>query len=149
MTRSVPLTMKVPFWRHQRNVAEEDFLLLDVAEALDAGLRILVVDGEADGDLERSGVGHAALFALGLVILQLQANRVAALVAEVRGVLVVGSAEVAEHIARVKGIGDHHGAAVDAGGTQVMETLEVAALALPVADREVDELELARCCGSR
>ena len=127
---------------HQRNVAEEDFLLLDVAHGLRAGLRILVVDGEAHGDLERGRVGHAALFALGLVVLQLQTDRVAALVAEVRGVLVVGAAVMAEHIAGVEGIGDHHGAAVDAGGTQVMKSLQVAALALPVADREVDEVEL-------
>ncbi len=127
---------------HQRNVAEEDFLLLHVAEALDAGLGVLVVDLEADGDLERCRVGHAALFALCLVVLQLQTDGVAALGAEVRGVLVVGSAEVAEDIARVKGVGDDHVAAVGAGGAQVVETLEVAALALPVADREVDELKL-------
>ena len=49
---------------------------------------------------------------------------------------------MAEHIAGVEGIGDHHGAAVDAGGAQVVKSLQVAALALPVADREVDELEL-------
>ncbi len=142
MTRSVPLTMKVPFGRHQRDVAEEDFLLLHVAQALDAGLGVLVVDLQADGDLERSGVGHAALFALGLVVLQLQADGVAALGAEVRRVLVVGSAEVAEHVARVEGVGDDHVAAVGAGRAQVVETLEVAALALPVADGVVDELEL-------
>src|SRR5258705_1708075 len=127
---------------HQRNVAEEDFLLLHVAQALDAGLGVLVVDLEPDRDLERCGVGHAALFALGLVVLQLQADGVAALGAEVRGVLVVGSAEVAEHVARVEGVGDDHVAAVSAGRAEVVETLEVAALALPIADREVDELEL-------
>ena len=112
MTRSVPLTMKVPFCAHQRDVAEEDFLLLHVAQALDAGLGVLVVDLEADGDLERGGVGHAALFALGLVVLQLQADGVAALGAEVGGVLVVGAAERAEHVARVEGVGDDHVAAV-------------------------------------
>src|ERR1035441_10283809 len=127
---------------HQRDVAKEDFLLLHVAQALDAGLRILVVDLEADGDLERSGVGHAALFALRLVVLQLQADGVAALGAEVRRVLVVGAAEAAQHIARMEGIGDDHVAAVGAGGAQVVETLQVAALALPIADGEVDELKL-------
>ncbi len=69
---------------HQRNVAEEDFLFLDVANRAVAGLGILLEDGEPHGDLERSGVGHAALFALAHVILQLQADRIAALVAEVR-----------------------------------------------------------------
>ncbi len=142
MTRSVPLTMKVPFGGHERDVAEEDFLLLHVAQGLDAGFGVLVVDLEADRDLERGGVGHAALFALGLVVLQLQADGVAALVTEVGRVLVVGSAEMAEDVARVEGVGDDHVAAVDAGGAQVVEALEVAALALPVADGVIDELEL-------
>ena len=127
---------------HQRDVAEEDFLLLHVAQGLDAGFGVLVVDLEPDGDLERGRVGHAALFALGLVVLQLQADGVAALGTEVRRVLVVGSAEIAEDVARVEGVGDDHVAAVGAGRAQVIEALEVAALALPVADREVDELEL-------
>jgi hypothetical protein len=39
-------------------------------------------------------------------------------------------------------VGDDHGAAVDAGGAQVMQSLEMAALALPVADRKVDEVQL-------
>ncbi len=60
--------------RHQRNVAEEDFLLLDVADGLGAGLGVLVVNGEAHGDLERSRIGHAALFALRLVVLELQTH---------------------------------------------------------------------------
>src|SRR5207253_2342882 len=36
--------------RHQRDFAEEDFLLLDVANALGAGFRIFRVDRQADGD---------------------------------------------------------------------------------------------------
>ena len=60
---------------HQRNFAEEDFLLLDVADGLVAGLRVLVVNRQADGDFQRSGVGHAALFALRHVVFQLQAHR--------------------------------------------------------------------------
>src|ERR1019366_2335399 len=104
-------------------------------------LGILVVDLETDSDLERSGISHAALFALCLVILQLQADRISAFGAEVGGVLVIGSAETAEHIARVEGVSDDHMAAVGAGGAQVVETLEIAALALPVTDREVNELE--------
>jgi hypothetical protein len=32
MTRSVPLMMNVPFVRHQRDLAEVDLLLLDVAD---------------------------------------------------------------------------------------------------------------------
>ncbi len=40
-------------------------------------------------------------------------------------------------------VGDDHVAAVGAGRAEVVEPLEVAALALPVADGVVDELELA------
>ena len=50
---------------------------------------------------------------------------------------------VAEHIARVEGIGADGGAAVAAGGAQVVQPFEVAALALPVADRIIDEFEIA------
>ena len=127
---------------HQRNVAEEDLLLLHVAKALDTGLRVLIVDLQANRDLERGRVGHAALFTLGLVVLQLQAHRVAAFGAEIWSVLVVCSAEVAQHFARMEGVGDHHVAAAGAGRTQVIETFKVAALALPVADGEVDKLQL-------
>ena len=130
---------------HQRNFAEEDFLLLDVADRLGAGFRVLVVDGKADGHLERSGVGHAALFALGDVVFQLQANGIAAAVAERDDVLVERSAAVAQHVANVERISLDGGAAarIAAGGTQVMQPLQVAALALPVSDRIIHELQLA------
>jgi len=128
--------------RHEGNVAEENFLLLDVADGLVAGLGVLVVDGEADGDLERRGESHAAFFALLLVVLELQADGVAALVAEVGRVLVVSAALLAEHVAGQEGIGNHHCPAMDAGRAQVVQALQVAALALPVADRIVHEVQL-------
>ncbi len=128
--------------RHQRDVAEEDFLFFNVANGFRARFRVFVVDGEANGHLERRRVGHAALFALCLVILQLETDRVTALVTKVRGVLVVGAALLAKHFAGMERVGDHHGAAIDAGGTEVMESLEVTALALPVADGEVHKVQL-------
>ena len=64
MTRSVPLTMKVPFDRHERHVAHVDVLLLDVLDRLRAGLGIDVEHDEAQRDLQRRGEGHAALTAL-------------------------------------------------------------------------------------
>src|SRR2546427_3480069 len=74
---------------HQRNVAEENLLLLDVADGAIAGLGVLLINGQPHSDLQRGGVGHTALFALADVILQLQADRITALVAEVRCVGVV------------------------------------------------------------
>ena len=52
---------------------------------------------------------------------------------------------VAQHVAGMERIGPDGRAAsrIPAGGTQVVQALQVAALALPVADRVVDELELA------
>ena len=128
--------------RHQRNVAKENFLLLHVADGAVAGFRVLVVDGEAHGDLQRGGVGHAALFAFGHVVLKLQADRIAALVTEIGRIGVVGAALGAQHIPQMEGIGLHGCAAITAGGAQVVQPLEVAALALPVANGVLHEVQL-------
>src|SRR5581483_11637586 len=85
--------------RHQRDVAEVDLLLLDVADGLHAGVGVLVPDHEADRDLQRHGVGHAALLALVDVVLQLQADRVAADIADVAARLVRFAAARAEDLA--------------------------------------------------
>ena len=127
---------------HQRDIAEEDFLFLDVAYVLGAGVGVLVVYGEPYGDLQRGRIGHAALFALDDVVLQLHADRIAALIAERRRVLIERAALRADHIAGLVGVGDHRSAAITAGGAQVVQALEVAALAFPVADRVVDEIQL-------
>ncbi len=126
---------------HQRDVAEVDLLLLDVADGLDPGLGILVPHDEPDGDLQRHGVGHAALLALVDVVLQLQRDRVAADVADVAARLVRRAAFRAEHVLVAVRIGDQRVAAGLAGLAQVMQALELAALALPVTDRVLDELE--------
>jgi hypothetical protein len=49
---------------------------------------------------------------------------------------------MADDVASLIRIGDNRSAAIATGGAQVMQALEVAALALPVADRVVHELEL-------
>ena len=128
--------------RHQRNVAEENFLLLDVADGAVAGFRVLVENGQPHGDLERRGISHAALFALGHVVFQLQPHRIAALVAEVGRVGVVGAALRAQHVTGMERIGDNRVAAVLASGAQVMQALEMAALALPVTDGVIHKLKL-------
>ena len=127
--------------RHQRDVAEVDLLLLDVADGLDARLGVLVPHHEADRHLERHGVGHAALLALVDVVLQLQADRVAADVADVAAGLVALAAARTQDLAVAVRIGNQRRAAVAARLAQVMQPLQLAALALPVADRVLDELE--------
>ena len=126
---------------HQRDVAEVDLLLLDVADGLDAGLGVLVPDDETDGDLERHGVGHAALLALVDVVLELHPDRVAADVADVAARLVRHAAARAEHLVVAVRIGNERRAAVLARLAQVVQARQLAALALPVADRILDELE--------
>src|ERR1017187_2807734 len=129
--------------RHQRDFAEEDFLFLDVADAFRPGGRVFGVDGEPDGDLQGRGVGHAAFLALDHVVFQLQPDGVAALVAERNHVLIEGAAVVAKHVARMERIGADGGAAVPAGGAQMVQAFQIAALALPVADGIIDELQFA------
>src|SRR5207248_2440283 len=127
---------------HQRNVTEEDFLLFDIANALSPGLSILIENREANGDFERSRVRHAALLALVYVVLELQADRVAALVAKIGSVGVVGAALSAKNLAGMKRVGNNRGSAIAAGGAKVVETFEVSALALPVANSVVNEFKL-------
>ncbi len=70
MTRSVPLTMKVPFVGHERHVAHVDVLLLDVLDRPGAGLLVDIEHDQAQRHLERRGIGHAALAALVDVVLR-------------------------------------------------------------------------------
>src|SRR5207245_3347533 len=125
-----PVDDEGPVLRHQRDVAEVDLLLLDVADGLDAGLGILVPDHEADRHLQRHGVGHAALLALVDVVLQLQADGVAADVADVAAGLVRLAAARAQDLAVAVGVGNQGRAAVAARLAQVVQALELAALAL-------------------
>ena len=137
-----PVNDKGAVIRHQRDIAEEDFLLLDVAHVLRAGVRVLVINRQADGDLERGGIGHAALLTLVYVVLELHAHGIAAFIAERGSVLVKRSALGADHVAGLIRIGDHGRAAIAAGGAEMVQPLQVAALAFPVSDGVVDEIEL-------
>ena len=130
-----------PVLGHERDVAEVDLLLLDVADGLDPGFGVFVPDDEADRDLERHGVRHAALLALVHVVLQLEGDGMAANVAHVAARLVGLAAARTEDLAVAVGIGNQRCAATAAGLAQVMEALQLPALALPVPDRVLDELE--------
>src|SRR6266550_2676560 len=126
---------------HQRDVAEEDFLFLGIAHVLDAGVGVLVIDEEAEGDLQRDAVGHAALLAFLDGVLHLQVDGIAADVADLDAVLVDHAALLAVDGLFVRVVGDDLRPAVRAGHAQVLEALELAALALPVADGELHEIE--------
>src|SRR4029079_3366873 len=106
--------------RHQRDVTEIDLLLFDVADGLHAGLGILVPHHETDRHLQRHGEGHAALLALVDVVFQLQAERIAADVADLSAGLVALAAARTEDFAVAVGIGDERGAAIAARLAEVV-----------------------------
>ena len=60
-----------PVLGHERDLAEEDLLLLDVADRLRAGLLVLVPDHQAHHHLDGGREGHPALAALVHVVLGL------------------------------------------------------------------------------
>ncbi len=70
-----------PVVGEHRDLAEVDLLLLDVADALRLGVRVLVVDHQLDRDLQRNGEGLTPLLAFLDVVLELQRDGLAALVA--------------------------------------------------------------------
>ncbi len=127
---------------HQRDIAEEDFLFLDVPHVFRACVGILVVNGQTNGYFERGGIRHAAFLTFVYVVLELHAYGIAALIAERRRVLVEGAALRTDHVAGLIRIGDHRSAAIAAGGAQMVQSFEVAALAFPISDRVIDEIQL-------
>src|SRR5437870_4291524 len=81
---------------HQRNLAKEDFLFLDVANPLDLRLRLLFVDRQTNFDLEGHAIAHAALLALLLIVFVLEAYGLAAIRAKFRTDVIEGTAHVTE-----------------------------------------------------
>ena len=77
--------------RHQRQLAEIDFLLADLADGLGLGLLVVVDDLEAKRDLERNGVGHSAVVTLLYRVLRIP--EVVAVKLECRVAVVVGDGE--------------------------------------------------------
>src|SRR3954465_11996078 len=89
---------------HQRNFTKEDFFFLDVADRFDVRVGIFVIYGQANLDLERHAVTHAALLTLLLIVLMLQADRLAAIRTQFRPYRIEGAANVAKRFARAQWI---------------------------------------------
>ncbi len=128
---------------HQRDVAEVDLLLLGVAHHARSGLGVLVVDEQPEGGAQGNAVGHAALLALLDGVLELQVDRVAAGIAARHPVAVDDAAIGAGDGLLVRVVGHDLRPAVGARHPEVLEPLELAALALPVAERVLHEVERA------
>ncbi len=131
--------------RHQRDLAEEDFLFLDVPDALGARFGVFRVHGQANGHLERRRVSHAPLFALCLVVLSWRPTGSPHLLQNVT-IFWLNVPQWWQRMSpgwngSVLMAAPHCGIA--ASRTQVVKAFEVAALAFPVADRVIDEFQLA------
>ena len=125
------------------DLAEVDLLLLDVADAAGAGLGVLVVHLEVDRHLERNRVGHAPLLALRHVVLELERDRVPALVAGAGRVPVDVAALGARYLEGLHAGDDELPSAARAGRAEVLDADEGPALALPLTDGIFDELQAA------
>ena len=126
---------------HQRNLTEVDFLLLDVPDGFASRIGILVVNRQPDSHLQRRGIGHSPFLALGYVVLQLEADGIAAVVAKPGRIPVVGSAFGTDDVVDRERVGHDVRPAGLALDSQVLQSLELTALAFPVADRVVHKLQ--------
>src|SRR5207244_4681318 len=97
-----------------------------------------------DFHLERHAVAHASLLTFLLIVLMLQADRLAAIFAEPRSHVIKSAALVAKRLNRRQRIYFNRRAAVLAVRAQIVQALEATALALPVADLIFDEIERCR-----
>ena len=129
--------------RHERNVAEENLFLLGVPHGLDPRLGVLVVDEEPERHLERNRIGHAPFLAFRDGILHLQIDGVPADVAEGHPVGVLRAAVRTRHLLLVRVGRDDPRSAGATVHPEVLQALQPPALALPVPDRVLDELQLA------
>ena len=84
---------------HERDFAEEDLFFFDVANRAHFRLRVFVVNGQANLDLERHTVSHAALLAFLLVVFMFESDGFAAVIAKSRADGVERAAVVAERFA--------------------------------------------------
>ena len=140
-----PVDDEEPVIGHQGDVPEKDLLLLDVPNRPVVGVGVLVPDHQPDGDPERNRIGHPPLLALVQVVLDVELNRIAAVVATLHLVGISGAATAAGNV--LDAVRVHHQgiAATDAGAPQILDPLEIPALALPVPDGVVPRTPAMRC----
>ena len=129
-----PVEDERPLLGHEGDVAEIDLLLLDVLQPLGFRRRVLFPRDEPDLEPERDGVGVALLEAFVRAVLHLQPDPVAAVVAQRHLDLPGGVAVGADFLLRELGVGREKGAAAVALRPGVLDALQPAALAFPVAD---------------
>ena len=129
---------------HQWNFTKEDFFFFNVANRFDVRVGVFVVNGKTDLDLQRHAVAHAALLAFLLIVFVFQAHRLAAIRTKLRPYGIEGAAHMAQCFAGTERIDLDIRAAALTSGAQVFQAFQIAALALPVTDLILDEIERSR-----
>src|SRR5215471_747026 len=117
---------------HQRDLSKKDLFFLDVANRLLPRVLIGVPHCESNLDLERDGIGHRLFLALFFRVFVLEGDGLAAVVAQYRRHCVVGSALRAGDVLGGVWIHLQDRAARPAVRSQVVESFQLTALALPV-----------------
>jgi hypothetical protein len=131
-----------PGVRHQWQLTEVELLFLDVPDLAVAVLTGVEGD-QPEGEPDRHRVRHPLATALVIVERQAQSDRGAADPAALDQVAVGLATARAHHLVLVRLAGLEQHPAVLAGQPQVVETLDAAAPAAPVADLVAHELQLA------
>src|SRR5262249_26477086 len=127
---------------HQRNLAKKDLFLFDVADRFLTGVFVGVPHRQANLDLERDSIGHRFFLALFFGMLVLECHWFAAVITQQRRYRIHRAALRAYNVLGGIGIDPQNMAAVSAIGSEMIEPLELAALALPVPDRVFDKIQL-------
>ena len=126
---------------HERDVAEVDFLLFDIANALPFRFGVLIPDDQPHRHLQRNGKRHASFLAFFHGVFDAQFHRAAAKFASRIFDFVLCAAMPAAAAFRIIGAVDDRFAAFGAVGAEVIQPFQVAAFALPVPDGVFDELQ--------
>ncbi|GBC83424.1 hypothetical protein HRbin10_02572 [bacterium HR10] len=139
-----PVDDERPVLRHERDLAEIDLLLLDVAHLSATGLLVHVEDRQPKLHLHRHGVGHAPLAALLHVVLQLQPHRLPAMRTEIEDIRIERPTLVAEDVLGRERIQPDERAALATGRAQMAQPFQLTALATPGPNGILHEVQLRR-----
>src|SRR5690606_368723 len=126
---------------HQRNFAKENVFFLNVADRRNVRVRVLVIDRQADLDLQRYAERHSAFLTFLLVVFVLESDRFAAVRAKLRPNGVERAAVSTENFGRIERIDLYFRTAVLTICAKVFEAFEITALTLPVSDLVFDKFE--------
>src|SRR6185295_8991662 len=127
---------------HQRDLAKEDFLFLDVPNRLLSGVFVGIPNGQSYLDLKRNRIGHRFFLALFFGMFVLKSHRLSAVVAEHGRHRVCSSALPTNNILGRVRIHSENRATRSTISSKVIKPFKLSALALPVANRVLDKFKL-------